>query len=326
MAFTISRLGAVNLTGTDKTELFMKVFAGEVLAAFAETNILVDKHHIRTIENGKSASFPVTGKVTAAYMAVGDLLEGGQVAHNEKVITIDDLLVAQTFIANLDEAMNHYDVRSIYSTEMGRALSNTFDINVFKEIIKAARVSTAAVTGGYTGTIIKDDAFKLGTTAPASTSIADKAKAIASGLFKAAQYMDEKDVPESPRYAAFRPADYYALAQNTDLINKLYGGTGAISEGNILRVAGITILKSNHVPCTDTSSTDTRHGVNAAKTVGVVWHPMAVGTVKLLDLAMESDYLIQRQGNLFVAKYAMGHGTLRPECAVELCLNTLTVS
>jgi hypothetical protein len=44
----------------------------------------------------------------------------------------------------------------------------------------------------------------------------------------------------------------------------------------------------------------------------------SVGTVKLLDLAVESDYLIQQQGTLVVAKYAMGHGILRPECAVEI--------
>jgi hypothetical protein len=49
-----------------------------------------------------------------------------------------------------------------------------------------------------------------------------------------------------------------------------------------------------------------------------VFQKTAVGTVKLMDLAMESAYDIRRQGTLFVAKYAMGHGVLRPECSVEL--------
>jgi hypothetical protein len=44
----------------------------------------------------------------------------------------------------------------------------------------------------------------------------------------------------------------------------------------------------------------------------------AVGTVKLMDLAMESEYDIRRQGTLMVAKYALGHGVLRPSCAIEL--------
>jgi hypothetical protein len=47
-------------------------------------------------------------------------------------------------------------------------------------------------------------------------------------------------------------------------------------------------------------------------------HPEAVGTVKLIDLAVETEYDMRRQGYLTLAKYAMGHGILRPECAVEI--------
>ena len=50
----------------------------------------------------------------------------------------------------------------------------------------------------------------------------------------------------------------------------------------------------------------------------IAGHGSAVGTVKLLDLATESEYQIERQATLFAAKYAMGHGVLRPECAVEV--------
>ena len=51
---TPSRLGAIN-GGSDKDALFLKVFAGEVLTAFAEKNVMMDKHMVRTISNGKSA-------------------------------------------------------------------------------------------------------------------------------------------------------------------------------------------------------------------------------------------------------------------------------
>ena len=43
-----------------------------------------------------------------------------------------------------------------------------------------------------------------------------------------------------------------------------------------------------------------------------------MGTVKLMDLAVESEYDIERQGTLMVAKYAAGHGVLRPEAAVQI--------
>ena len=57
---------------------------------------------------------------------------------------------------------------------------------------------------------------------------------------------------------------------------------------------------------------------NFSTTVGLVLHKSAVGTVKLMDLATEAAYDIRRQGTLVVAKYAMGHGVIRPEAAVEL--------
>ena len=44
----------------------------------------------------------------------------------------------------------------------------------------------------------------------------------------------------------------------------------------------------------------------------------AAATVKLLDLGVESEYQIDRQGTLMVAKYAMGLNILRPACAIGL--------
>ena len=44
----------------------------------------------------------------------------------------------------------------------------------------------------------------------------------------------------------------------------------------------------------------------------------AVATCKLMDLSVESEYQINRQGTLMVSKYAMGHNVLRPACAVAL--------
>ena len=58
-----------------------------------------------------------------------------------------------------------------------------------------------------------------------------------------------------------------------------------------------------------------------SKTVGVVFQSEAVGTVKLMDLSLESEYIMERMGTLMLAKYAMGHGVLREECCYELVDN-----
>jgi len=89
---TPSRLGAANLAAANYTQtnaLFLKVFAGEVLTAFDETNVMKDLHVARTISSGKSASFPVTGKANAAYHTVGTPLLGTQaIKHNEIVVNM----------------------------------------------------------------------------------------------------------------------------------------------------------------------------------------------------------------------------------------------
>lgn len=51
--YTPSRPGQAG--GSDVRELFLKVFSGEVLTAFNQKQVMMDKHFVRTIESGKSA-------------------------------------------------------------------------------------------------------------------------------------------------------------------------------------------------------------------------------------------------------------------------------
>lgn len=300
---TPSRLGQVNLTGDDQA-LFLKVFSGEVLTSFHRDNVFLDRSMVRTISNGRSAQFPATGTVTAAYHTPGTELTGTAIAAAERTITIDDLLVAQVFIARIDEAKNHYDVRSVYSDEAGKVLAETMDKNLAQVGVLAARAS-ATITGGNGGSALTNAAYATDSTV------------LAAGLFTAAQTLDEKNVGKE-RNVFLRPAQYYLLAQNTTMINQWYGGQGAVSDGTILKVAGIEIVKTNALPNTNVVTGVAAYQGNFATTVGLVMHKSAIGTVKLLDLATESDYDIRRQGTLIVSKYAVGHGILRPECAVEL--------
>ena len=60
----------------------------------------------------------------------------------------------------------------------------------------------------------------------------------------------------------------------------------------------------------------------AVRVVGMVMTQDAVATVKLMDLSVESEYQIIRQGTLTVSKYAMGHNVLRPAACVLLLQGT----
>jgi hypothetical protein len=293
----------------DADALFLKQFGGEVLTAFAEVNVMQGRHLVRTISNGKSASFPATWKIGSYYHVPGNEITGGTMNHGERVITIDDLLVAPAFIASIDEAKNHYDVRSIYTKETGNSLSNTFDKNVLQTLILTSR-EAATLTDGFGGAKI----------AGGADMVTNANSALVSALYGAAQTLDEKDVPEAGRYAVFKPAQYYKLVLDDKVINRDFtdGSNGSVAKGKVFEVAGISIVKSNHLPTTVINTGNTKYQGTFTDTIGVVAHPNAVGTVKLMDLATEGEYDIRRQGTLIVAKYAMGHGGLRPECAVEL--------
>ena len=317
--FDASRLGVVNTT-TDGSwaqdnNLFLQVFAGEVLTAFRKATIFEPLHTVRTIANGKSASFPIIGLNSAAYHTPGTMLIGSRVKHAEAVIKIDDKLTSNVFIADIDEAKNHYDVRAPYSTEMGNALAYTFDRNIAAMVAKAARTATNFNTDLPGGTRIK---------IIATSKAAITGAQLATALFSAAQRMDENNLPENDRYCVLAPAEYYKLVQTTDVINRDWGGAGAYADGTVLRVAGITILKSNQLPTTNRSTASGEqndYSANYTDSVALAFNKQAVGTVKLMDLKMEqtgSDVHALWQGTFMVASMALGTNILRPDCAVEI--------
>lgn len=51
---TVARIGQINQDG-DVDALFLKVYAGEILAAFERKNVMLERNIVRTISSGKSA-------------------------------------------------------------------------------------------------------------------------------------------------------------------------------------------------------------------------------------------------------------------------------
>lgn len=223
------------------------------------------------------------------------------------------MLIADVTIPQIDEAKNHFDYRSIYSAECGRALAYAWDKNVLQTGVLAAR-SSATVTGGNGGSTLTSTGTLY------RTSSSD----LAAGIYGAALAMDEKDVPDTmPRFAFMRPAQYSLLAQNTALFNtQVAANNGNYADGNILRIGGVILVKTNHLPITNIATGVTKYRGDFSKVACLVMNSMAVGTVKLLDLAMESEWDMRRQVTLILAKYAIGTGVVRGDCAVELLTTT----
>lgn len=309
----LSRPGQNNKTG-DVDALFLKVFSGEVLTAFEEVNIMKELHKMRTITNGKSAAFPVMGKANARYHMKGTAILGSnQIATSERVIAIDDLLIADVAIYDLEDAMNHYDVRQEYSKQLGYALAREFDQKTMRVACLAAR----------TAPIIDDEPG--GSVIKGGPTLATDGEVLAEALFSCAQIWDEKDVLDWERAVVVRPAQYYMLAQTTKVLNRDWGGAGVYADGKVLKVAGVQILKSNNVPSTKIDAVipgeKNDYLGDFTDTVAIALQREAIGTVKLKDLTVQQsghDFNVMYQSTLMVGRYAMGHGVLRPGCAIEL--------
>ena len=316
------KFGNANSGSTRDDALFLKVFAGEVITSFDRASKTQGADMVRSISNGKSASFPVMGRIGAEYHAVGAEILGSAVNSNEKVITINDLLISSVFVSNIEEAKNHWDVRSAYSTEMGRALSFQKDKHILQTIGQAT-LASANVTGG-------DATTNITNTGIASATDATAANAMIDAIFAAAKELDANYVPSEGRKCFMRLEEYYKLANATNAVNVDFSGgaNGGVASGKVTRIAGIELIPVPHFATGNVNSgTDqgsaTNGGsnpqaVNLSNFVALVSHPSAVGTVKLMDLAVEKEYDIRRQGTLMVAKYSMGHGVLRPEAAVGI--------
>jgi len=333
-------LGQANKTG-DTDALFLKVFANEILATFEKTQIMKPLHTIRTISSGKSATFPTVGIASSLYHSPGEDImskaSSGTTSKyntnfnmNEVVINIDKMLVSSTFIPNIDELQNHFDVRGQFSKELGIALAQRFDKAVLKTL--AAGAAGTGKSGQPNGIAITGKTVNTGA-------------GLVAALTEVAQRLDENDVPDDgTRFAILKPEQYYTLVGNDNIaINRDFGGTGSVSSGSLTQVAGINIFKSNNLKTVLTGNNKTNtdvevnddenannnpYGTASSSQAGynkdisgldfLAGHPSGIGTVKLLDLATESDYSVAHQGTLFVAKYAMGHNVLRPGACVSV--------
>ena len=379
----ISRSGQSNATGSAR-ELFLKLYAGEVLTAFQTRNVMMPIHRVRTISKGKSAQFPMTGKFrNASYHTPGNEITPATTKQAERIVSIDDLLINAQFIPNIDEAMTHYDIRSIYTQEAGYALAKVADQNILRTAIKSGLCDNATVAGtagmiqqfdAFDDEDFTDNVFIGGATGSPAADVQDP-KELAQAIIEAKRILENKAVPGDP--VVVLPTDLYfnmfkvnGTTPLNDLVifNRDIGGTGSPLSGNVPSIMGMPLVVTPHLgsfsgstftsnlftqaggagtalATTDADPISGESGRNgqynvpsdsiatasmgtdnlsdlALRVVGMVMTQDAVATVKLMDLSVESEYQIIRQGTLTVSKYAMGHNVLRPAACVLLLQGT----
>lgn len=321
------------LSAGERDALFMKVFSGEVLTAFARNTVMMSRHQVRTIDHGKSASFAVMGRTRAKYLAPGDSLDDQRkkFEHSEKVIAIDGLLTADCLITDIDDAMNHYDVRVEYSRQLGEALAQSADCAIINELANMAAKEAPEAAENIPDNGVGAEkvqgtgkAFEFETGLAISQS-ADYGNKIIEGLLAARAAFTKNYVPMGDRYCLLTPEGYSALIKALMPDSANYQALFDPNSGKLQTICGFEVIEVPHLL---NDGVDGKHTLNtkftAAKLQGIVFHRSAVGTVKLKDLAMERARRAEYQADQIIAKYAMGHGGLRPE-AVGVFVETAQV-
>lgn len=313
MAQTTSVTAGIPAGPTYADNLHLRVWSGEVLKTFNAETVMKGRVRVRSIKAGVSAQFPAIGKAAAEYHTPGDLILGQTIANGEKIITIDDLLVSSVFMSNWEEAVNHFETRSEFTTQMGQSLAQAYDQHLFAIAAKSARAGEAGAATGF-GPATRD---ALGAT-PTLANIID-------GIYGAAEYFDSTNVPQDGRAMFVTPTVYWDLVQDGSFLNRDFGNGNGSQMGGMapMKAAGFEIVPSNNFALnfgSDTlsgalgGSAHTKYDVNNTTAVAMAVQKQALGSVHLMDVATEQEYQIGRQGSLVVSKMAVGHGTLRPDC------------
>ena len=313
--------GQDNLAGSD-TALFLEMFSGEVINSFDETNIMLPLVRTMRVGAGKSFQFPRIGKADAMYHVRGEnILDGtdylNAIEHTSVSISLDKTLLAPVFVDDWDEAIKHFESSSEYAKQLGAALARSTDEQLLRVVALAGlttgQFTDALNTGtgvGEGGTVILDGTTGLDT--------------IREGIVKAAITLAGKDVPMQDIVVAVSPEDYFALLNDDVLASADFSAAGNAdrASGSVFKAYGFRVVMTprltggldNQAAAVTGEINDYTGDLREVR--ALAWDRRAVGHVVRKDVMLESEYKIERQGTLLVAKMLAGSGVLAPEAAV----------
>ena len=276
------------------------------------------------------------------------------IKQSERVIFIDNLLTASCFIDQLDEAMTHYDYRSAFATELGRSLARHQD-NYAIHMLYASATNANAVsnehTPGANTAAITETAFYTNAAAAVDVLYTASQKLDEKDVPREDRFVV---MPPIAYYnllkAGVLSIDMHATSDTRSHFAETTPTAGVRGEPSGVRVAGMPIVVTNGSGFTSADgaadgafTVDSKHpspgnvedfgmrnlgaapdgtegGTALAQTelMALVCHKDAAGIVKLKDITMESDYMVERQGTLMVAKLAQGMGALRNDACIAI--------
>ena len=334
---------------TNDRELLLTMFSGQVLTAFEDEIAVADKVMRISIPSGESTQYIATGFMESRYHEPGIELMGQDFRNSQRKVQLDDkFLVADFAVTDIDELLAHFSLRGEYAAKAGYALARTFDKHCLATIARASLINLQVASGAYTpanaaawdinegrdpkigtygGAIITYDALAGGITSSV---------AFFGALEKAAEVLDLKNVPAEGRYCIVPTSVWYGLlyARNASHeyvnFNRDFMGPALANktDGRIMSFshAGIMVYPNNRFEQTDATGYPERYNFPFSNCYGIVWQSEAIASVLRQGIVAESTRDTRRLEDFTVLKMLGGHDVLRPECAVTLWDDGITLT
>jgi len=342
-------------------KLWLPLWSGEVINAYDQYNMFENMINTKTISGGYSYEFPITGTVDLepAWNAGQELFGTGGKSTTIKV-NLDPRPMASHFETdNIDLLVTQWDYRSELARQAGLQLANTRDKQIAVSLVAAGALASLS-TNDPRG--LATAAFHVpGTISTTAPSSCDEAGALAV-LQEIENYLvtcQENDIQVQDVYCSVRPKVFQVIRalgiprQTGGTINSAtslsyngpifggsddYGNNGApVNTGmnlmaDVLDYMGVKIVKTNHLPSTNLSTTANNIGgskynldCSAFGVYGVIFQKEAIAGLSLQGMKVDTVQDVRRNTQFTVASMLKGTGVVRPEL-VKLLVGGTTLT
>jgi hypothetical protein len=248
-SYAIVRPGQSNQSGS-VSALHLEEFTGVVESTIERKSALKGMIQIRPVRGTSTITNFAVGESTLQKATPGSPIDGTGTDFAKRTLTIDTVILARAVLPLLETFQTSYDSRKEIGLEHGKKIAKFYDQSFFIQAIKAAQFTESTYKGsGASGKPAGHFGGSQTTLGAAGDSL-DPAKlyaAIADLFVK----MEEKDVdPRTDDVAiALRPAEFYTLLQNEQLIDGTYKTSeGTSIQAHLLKAYGVPVMSSTNFP------------------------------------------------------------------------------
>lgn len=248
-SYNIVRPGQANSVGAIDA-LHLEEFTGIVESTIARKSVLRGWVPIRAVKGTSTITNFAVGESTLQKATPGTPIDGTTTDFAKRILSVETVILARAVLPLLETFQTSYDSRKEIGMEHGKKIGKFTDQSFFIQAIQASLLADSAYRGsGAAG----KPAGHFGGSAQVLASGADsldpaKLYAAVANLFVK---MEEKDV--DPRtddvMIALRPAEFYTLLQNEQLIDGTYKTSeGTSIQGHLLKAYGVPVVSSVNYP------------------------------------------------------------------------------